>query len=1017
MNRILTICFLGLCGLPAGLPGLAQEIQQPVVYALTEENGLSDNRVTCFYQDSRSFMWIGTENGLDRYDGSAFRVFRSRRHGPDELAGNSVTALAEDRQGRLWIATTEGLSVYDGAADSIHSWQVREGNPEINHFTTLAIDPSGTVWIGSFGGLLSFNPATSQFRIFQNTGLVEGTHRTRSNLINSLCIDRQQRFWVGTFNGIWRFYPDQARFEQWIGDREVASGEAFVNRILEDHAGRLWVAFYNNGLLQFDPASRTLVNRFGASNRVPFIGAVAEWHPDSVHYYLNAGTVQFNPSSCQAGPFYQPPTLAGDAFRVNTVFAGRDNLLWWGTDQGIRIIDPAKQFFHRVDLAPVDITHQGISLLADRTGYYLGGAGNWFLLKLDPAFHVLRRLPARPASSSPDKPSLLNLVREDASHIWCCTDEGVWLLDERAQTFRRYHMPATNPAAPAYDFITNLFVDSKGVHWVFPWRGGIWQLDPRTGGLRQVWKGFLQQNNETKPLLIVHAAEDENGNCWFADLDEGLIAFDRASGRFYKPLETKLGPRFSLPNLVYARPWIWGVTTGRIFRYNPADRTLDQWDIPDEFSSTVYDFCSDTARHLWITTRKGLLSFDERTHAFRRFTTGDGLPENYLTEPIWSLPDGRILYTSHRYVDWFDPQALSRPAPSPPVRLTAVYSQNRLLHADPGPGGEKRLDLSYTHNNFTFNWALLHYSNPLQNQYYYKLEGIDTGWKYAGNRGEALYAGLLPGRYVFRMNGVPNDGAMSGPGDTLVIVIHPPFWKTYWFILACVLVLGTALAVTVRYVSRRNLKERLLRLEKEQALERERNRISRDMHDELGSGLTKIAILSEVTKKQLHEPDRARHQLEQISASSRELVDNLQNIIWVLNPRNDSLESLAAYVREYALKFFEPFGTELAFHYQEPLSARLSEEIRHHLFLVIKESFNNIARHAWCNRVTVTLAHGSGRLSLEIRDDGRGFDPGQVRPFGNGLANMRHRIGQLGGSFSLQSEPGRGCCTRIEVPC
>src|SRR5438477_3969833 len=160
--------------------------------------------------------------------------------------------------------------------------------------------------------------------------------------------------------------------------------------------------------------------------------------------------------------------------------------------------------------------------------------------------------------------------------------------------------------------------------------------------------------------------------------------------------------------------------------------------------------------------------------------------------------------------------------------------------------------------------------------------------------------------------------------------------------------LFTVFALVVRYISQRNLKEKLLRLEKEQAVEKERNRISRDMHDDLGSGLTKIAILSEVVKKQIHEPEKARQQLENISESSRELVDNLQDIIWVLNPQNDTLESLAAYIREYGLKFFEPFETDLQFDYPAVFTrVKLSEETRRNLFLVIKETFNNIAKHAW----------------------------------------------------------------------
>jgi signal transduction histidine kinase len=189
------------------------------------------------------------------------------------------------------------------------------------------------------------------------------------------------------------------------------------------------------------------------------------------------------------------------------------------------------------------------------------------------------------------------------------------------------------------------------------------------------------------------------------------------------------------------------------------------------------------------------------------------------------------------------------------------------------------------------------------------------------------------------------------------------------------------------------------------------------MHDDLGSGLTKIAIMSEVVKKQIHEPEKAKLQLERISESSRELVDNLQDIIWVLNPKNDTLDSLAAYIREYALKFFEPFETITRFQYPQKFpDIKLSEETRRNIFLVVKESFNNIAKHAWCNKVTISISQASSRFRLEIEDDGKGFDTENVRLFGNGLVNMKNRIEQVGGEYTIGSQPGKGTKIVIEVP-
>jgi signal transduction histidine kinase len=188
------------------------------------------------------------------------------------------------------------------------------------------------------------------------------------------------------------------------------------------------------------------------------------------------------------------------------------------------------------------------------------------------------------------------------------------------------------------------------------------------------------------------------------------------------------------------------------------------------------------------------------------------------------------------------------------------------------------------------------------------------------------------------------------------------------------------------------------------------------MHDDLGSGLTKIAILSEVAKRQLPEPDKAKEQLEKISESSRELVDNLQDIIWVLNPKNDTLENLSAYIREYALKYFEPLAIKLQFNYPEHfLTGHLSEEKRRNIFLTIKESLHNIAKHAWCNQITISILEKEKYFEITMEDDGRGFDTGKVRLFANGLKNMQTRIEQVGGSYRIASEPGKGTITIIKM--
>jgi signal transduction histidine kinase len=505
-----------------------------------------------------------------------------------------------------------------------------------------------------------------------------------------------------------------------------------------------------------------------------------------------------------------------------------------------------------------------------------------------------------------------------------------------------------------------------------------------------------------------------NGNIWMADLDEGIILYEARTRKFSKPFEQTLGARYSTSRLFIRGHEAYSFVADGIIRWNIDNRQVQKISLPAEMNKGLTDMYPDLYGNWWLTSRNGLIAYNEKDNRFNRFTTADGLSQNDINGSLYCSADSTMWIGTPSYFLSFNPsQLMNGSSDSKEILITGILAGNQEIDKPvKGP-----VTLGYRENNLVIRWALPDYGNPLRNEYYVKLDGIDPAWRYVGNKGEVQYANLSPGNYSIRLRAATANGVDARKNIILDFVIQPPFWKTTWFILVTSFFLITVFILVVRYVSQRNLKEKLLRLEKEQAVEKERNRISRDMHDDLGSGLTKIAILSEVVKKQIHEPEKAREQLENISHSSRELVDNLQDIIWVLNPKNDTLESLAAYIREYGLKFYEPFGTELQFDYPEKFTGvKLSEETRRNIFLVIKETFNNIARHAWCNRVMVSIHQKARGVEISITDDGKGFDIGQVRAFGNGLTNMKNRIEQVGGTFCIESQIGQGTRTILVIP-
>lgn len=333
------------------------------------------------------------------------------------------------------------------------------------------------------------------------------------------------------------------------------------------------------------------------------------------------------------------------------------------------------------------------------------------------------------------------------------------------------------------------------------------------------------------------------------------------------------------------------------------------------------------------------------------------------------------------------------------------------------PADNTETSFPYFKNNFQFTVSAPCFTNAAGLRYRFNLTNENKNWYQLSADNRFSINNLSPGNYTLTATVKYPGRIYADQTITTSFTILSPIWKRRWFIAACILLSGLLIAAIVRNYYRRKLTAQKTEADKRQAVERERNRISRDMHDDLGSGLTKIAILSEVAKKQLPDPAKAREQLEKISLSSRELVDNLQDIIWVLNPKNDTLESLAAYIREFTLKYFESLSVKADFEYPEEFSAKkISEEKRRNVYLTVKETIHNIAKHAWCNNVRITISETAESFTITIQDDGKGFDADTIRPFANGLKNMQARIGQSGGQYSIVSEPGRGSVTTIHMP-
>jgi signal transduction histidine kinase len=430
----------------------------------------------------------------------------------------------------------------------------------------------------------------------------------------------------------------------------------------------------------------------------------------------------------------------------------------------------------------------------------------------------------------------------------------------------------------------------------------------------------------------------------------------------------------------------------------------------------IYGIVADED-YLWLSTNAGINRFDCRNNSVKRFSSGDGLQSNeYNTYSFFKTAKDEILFGGVNGLNSFYPIDLKNNSYTPQLILTRLQLNDTIYRPGINQSEISNLTLDYKENTVGFEFTVIDYANASANTLSYTLDGYDKSWVTVASKTLIRYANLPPGNFTLKVKALNADGLEADKIYSLPITVKAPWWQYWWFrILSAIALLGLALLIIRNYIKRR-LEKQQTQLEKKQAVEKERNRISRDMHDDLGSGLTTIAILSEVVKKQLADPEKAKMQLDKIAVSSRELVDNLQDIIWVLNPKNDTLESLSSYIREYGLKYFEPFSIQVKFNYPEKFfNTRLSEEQRRNIYLTVKESFNNIAKHAACDKVAITIQENETSVLILINDNGKGFDVTSIRIFANGLKNMQNRIELVGGSYSITSKPGIGTETAIKL--
>ena len=821
---------------------------------ISTENGLSNDHVQAILQDQNGFLWFGTQDGLNKYNGYEFTIYRHDVNRPASIASNHISVLFEDSQGIIWVGTDTGLERFDPTTGIFshyrHSAET-ENSFKGTRILTIMEDSQGDLWIGTNnGGLNHFDTQNHLFTNYRHE--INDTESISSDYVRAILQDQRGNLWIGTNQGLDRFEPESETFIHYQYDPSNKNfiGEGTVSALAEDSQGILWIGTSEGIIQRFDSRLEVFANyEFHRGNGISAVNDVV-WdigfdQTGSLWIGANTGLYRMAPSSGAVEYFnHQPNDPANLGNRsVTTIFEDRTGIIWFaGGLDGVDKFHPGNSFAlfqHEPDNPqslssnPVYAIYQdeekslwvgtyggGLNKLDPENGYFTAFRHNdnisnslsgdeisairqdedgylWIgtvfngLDRFDPdsgGFIHFTHNPADPNSLSADH--ITALLIDDLDRVWAGTfDNGLNLYDRRTGHFTHYWFSPSDYFGISDNHITALYQDSEGKLWVGTWQG-ISILNLQTGLFSQYHHNPLHETSLSNEVVLSFY-EDELGTMWIGTNGGGLNRYDRDTETFHAYTENE--------------------------------------GLPD---NTIYGILGGPDGELWLSTRRGIASFDPLTESVRSYDMQDGLQGNEFNPGAYFQSEsGEMFFGGSKGFNSFYPRQVRSNPHSPPIVITNFTTLDRSVQRD--IIDHAVFELTPRDYFISFEFAALDFTDPEMNEYAYKLDGVDEdwvytrptrrlephtnvqesadierSWYYTGARRYVSYRDLKAGRYVFRVKGANNDGVWNNEGIAITIILPPPFWQTPLFLISSVVLFGAVVAVgyimRTRNIARQN---------------------------------------------------------------------------------------------------------------------------------------------------------------------------------------------------------------------
>lgn len=978
---------------------------------LTSGDGLCNDYIKCIFQDHTGFIWMGTYDGLCRYDGAHFILYRRDFTNPHSLPSNTIYDIKEDSLGILWISTGKGICHYDPKTRQVTRNELPGTEPLLYCLSMEAVN--GHLWLATGSALYDYRIAGRGILQLQKK---YGYPAANGAANERLCKDQQGRLWLLAQGKLYR--PDTA-LQQLIPVPFSDSGQLLIKDVTTDKTGNLWLSdatkpallrctiHKNNAVID---AVYPLADNAGAGS-FHTIKAVSGVNGNASEKILmatqGAGLYVFDPAKAL---FLHIANNSADAYSlsnnlVTDILQDASGLVWITTGYGANIYDPARQQLQTLFLPAAETFGLITESLPDkdfRTNaiLWLGTDQNELVCyNYHTAATTRYRLPGK-------GDRIQHLFQQDDGTLWIGGYIGLYQLPDGSKNINQVLFKAKGP----YSISCIRQLPDKTL-LIASFENGIWKYQPG--------KGIIQHMTTANGLFsnrCTYLSGGAGGHFYVTHIAPGISIANVNTGQagrtdFQPFLEHEMQYPAAFTYCSYpdsAGQILWVGTGLGLVRYDLQHKTGRLLEATTRLNTDneIWSIIPEGKDHLWLKTTFGVYKFNKRRLTVDEFFTLERkhIPSQDGYFRMSAVNDKLILPAYRSFHILRTKKYASTIAQSRIVLLeafidgkeTAAYSDTGHLSLVLKPG-QTSLALNFTSLNFRY---------PEFTRYSYRLSGADDKWYALGDRTSLSFANLKPGHYTLEIK------AENQSPETVIkpllasIAVQPFFWQTYWFYLLLLFIIALAVYGLYRY-----------RINQVLAMQRIRQKISKDLHDDIGATISSIGLLATMARTDQVAPEKKKQFLERIIEQSRSVSQSLSDIVWSINPQNDQLEVVFARIQRFAAELFEAGNIQYSMEFppEEQLKFSMTMIARQHIYLIFKEAINNIVKYAAASQVRIIVSIQGKILQVEIADDGRGFDKEKVT-MGNGIYNMQKRVAELKGSFVIETAEGKGTLLRVQVP-